>query len=124
ELSRSNGHWSLRRAGAAIPLRALQDVPELARTRQVTLGIRPEDVSLVGEPSAEALAARVALVEPLGDATVVTLDVCPPRDGEPTDSGPPFTLVSKTEPRAEVRPGGRVSVVLDAERAHLFDPET
>jgi multiple sugar transport system ATP-binding protein len=129
-LIQSNGSWSLRHAAASISLAGVPDGIEptdaLARIagRQVTLGVRPEDVSLAGGAPADSappgsLAGRVTLVEPLGDATVVTLAI-----GEAQNARESLTLVSKIGPRAAVRPGDRASVLLDSQRVHLFDSAT
>jgi multiple sugar transport system ATP-binding protein len=88
---------------------------DAARTGQkATLGVRPEDVRLAA-PAAGGLAATVELVEMLGDATVTTLRA-------KTHQDHPLYVQSKTSPRTDLRPGMPVSIEVDHERLHVFDP--
>src|SRR5712691_4797817 len=90
------------------------DLPASARNgREVTVGIRPENLSLVPPDSAEAaLKAKVTLVEPLGAKDVV------------------HVTVDRHDIRVIATPGTRprigedVGIVLDRERLHVFDDET
>jgi multiple sugar transport system ATP-binding protein len=95
-----------------------QEVPiELAAQardgRSVTVGIRPENLSLVAPDSAEAtLKAKVNLVEPLGakDVVHVTIDHQDVR-------------VIAT-PGLRPRIGDQVGIAFDRQRLHVFDDET
>jgi multiple sugar transport system ATP-binding protein len=88
---------------------------DAARTGQkATLGVRPEDVRLAA-PAAGGLAATVELVEMLGDATVTTLRAKTHQDHL-------LYVQSKTSPRTDLRPGMPVSIEVDHERLHVFDP--
>jgi multiple sugar transport system ATP-binding protein len=81
--------------------------------RSVTVGIRPENLSLVAPDSAEAtLKAKVNLVEPLGakDVVHVTIDHHDVR-------------VIAT-PGMRPRIGDQVGIVFDRQRLHVFDDET
>ena len=90
------------------------DLPASARNgRKVTVGIRPENLSLVAPDSADAaLKAKVTLVEPLGAKDVV------------------HVTVDHHEVRVIATPGTRprigedVGIALDRERLHVFDDET
>jgi len=73
--------------------------------RAVTLGLRPEDVSV-----GEAIAARVDLVSPLGSET--HLDVL-------AEGDVPLTLRVPKEWRAQ--PGDTIRFAVDPARLHLFD---
>jgi multiple sugar transport system ATP-binding protein len=96
--------------------------------RELVLGIRPEDVRL-GEdvavsPVVERVEARVALVEPLGDAQIVHLALCTAagpgaKGGASGDEG---SLVCKSDPRRPLASGQCVAAWLDMRRAHWFDP--
>jgi multiple sugar transport system ATP-binding protein len=90
------------------------ELPARARNgRAVTLGIRPENLSLVAPDSAEAtLKAKVNLVEPLGakDVVHVTIDHQDVR-------------VIAT-PGLRPRIGDQVGIVFDRQRLHVFDDET
>jgi ABC-type sugar transport system ATPase subunit len=95
--------------------------------QDVVLGIRPDDVQISGPEAAAGLAATVELTEMLGDATVATLRVGaagPTDGGGKTHQQTDFYVTSKTDPRADLRPGMAVSVRLDEDRIHLFDPQT
>ena len=89
-------------------------LPPAARNgRAITVGIRPESLSLVAPDSSEAvLKAKVNLVEPLGatDVVHVTLDEHDVR-----------VLAS---PGLRPRIGESVGIALDQGRIHLFDDET
>jgi multiple sugar transport system ATP-binding protein len=90
------------------------ELPAQARNgRSVTVGIRPENLSLVAPDSAEAtLKAKVNLVEPLGakDVVHVTIDHQDVR-------------VIAT-PGMRPRIGEQVGIVFDRQRLHVFDDET
>jgi multiple sugar transport system ATP-binding protein len=90
------------------------ELPAQARNgRSVTVGIRPENLSLVAPDSAEAtLKAKVNLVEPLGakDVVHVTIDHQDVR-------------VIAT-PGLRPRIGDQVGIAFDRQRLHVFDDET
>jgi multiple sugar transport system ATP-binding protein len=90
------------------------ELPVQARHgRPVTVGIRPENLSLVAPDSAEAtLKAKVNLVEPLGakDVVHVTIDHQDIR-------------VIAT-PGMRPRIGEQVGIAFDRQRLHVFDDET
>jgi len=90
------------------------ELPVHARNgRSVTVGVRPENLSLVAPDSAEAtLKAKVNLVEPLGakDVVHVTIDHQDVR-------------VIAT-PGMRPRIGDQVGIVFDRQRLHVFDDET
>ena len=75
------------------------------------LGFRPEDVALEpGQPD-DPLSGTVAVLEPLGAETVVTID------------GPDGTLVARVAPDRAPRLDERVRLRPDPERLHLFRAE-
>jgi multiple sugar transport system ATP-binding protein len=75
---------------------------------EVELGIRPEDVDLQG-PDGEGLPVTVAVVEPLGAETLVTVD---------SVVGP---LVARVTPERTPRVGEPARLRPRPERAHLFE---
>ncbi len=102
------------------------------------VGIRPEDLSVAGGQDARTvLEADVELVEALGsellvhfrtDARVVRAESPgvagaggAARAGEP---GAPATSVARVEPRQQVRPGDRISLLLSSDRLEFFDCAT
>ncbi len=103
---------------------------ERAGLKRCVLGIRPEDVHLKRphEPTGGAadgwveLAGVVDMVEPLGDATLVTIR-CGATGLEPHERGG-FCVVSKIEPRVSWQPGEPVKAVFLTHRVHLFDAQT
>jgi multiple sugar transport system ATP-binding protein len=115
------GEWTVSLAGRTLD-------PAARAGQSVVLGVRPDDVRISDPESGHGIPATVELIEMLGDATVATLRVnaAKPTDGhgcEPHhDEG--FYVTSKTEPRADLRPGMTVRAKVEPERIHLFDPET
>ena len=80
----------------------VHDIPD----GSVTIGVRPSAIRL----ASQGLAARVYLVEDLGDSTIVDLQL-----GD--------TLVKmRTDGGAGVREGDSVHVAFDAAAVHVFDP--
>jgi len=79
---------------------------------RVTLGVRPEDVALVAPDDDATFAARVDVVEPMGDENVVHLTA-----GEET-------LVATVSGMRRVESGSEVGVSLPPETIHLFDGAT
>jgi multiple sugar transport system ATP-binding protein len=79
--------------------------------RDVTLGVRPEDVRPV-RSGETGLAMRVALVEPLGPECVATLE----RDG--------LRLTARLDEKAGIEHQQTIEVCFNMEHAHLFDLES
>jgi multiple sugar transport system ATP-binding protein len=80
--------------------------------RPLLLGVRAEDLSLERRDAAAVLAGELYALEPLGDRTLVDVDV----------GG---TLVKvKARPTIAGAPGDRLELAVDLDRAHLFDAET
>jgi len=80
--------------------------------RPLLLGVRAEDLSLERRDESAVLAGALYALEPLGDRTLVDVDVA-------------GTLV-KVKARATVggMPGDPLRLAVDLDRAHLFDAET
>ena len=79
------------------------------RDRELTLGIRAEDVQLSHALDGGGLPASIAVVEPQGERTVVIVD---------TEAERLTCVVPSDEMPA---PGDHVRVLLDMSRTHLFD---
>jgi multiple sugar transport system ATP-binding protein len=110
--------------------------------REVAVGIRSEDMEdarlVRDEQSGTRLRATATMVEALGSAIMVHFGIDAPRvvtedtkaleqdaqaaDVPHHDWGTPF--VASFAPRARVRVGELVEVVVDTERMHFFDPAT
>ena len=82
------------------------------------LGFRPNDLRPAGadggDPRGPRFPARVHLTEPLGDVTVIDLDVAEHL----------FRMVLPEAEAVGYRPGDRLEVELAAEHTHLFDRDT
>ena len=79
--------------------------------RKVTVGIRPEDLTLTGE---DGLPARVVAHEPLLEAGIATLAL----------PGVERPLVVLTDPEVRLAHDDRVHVTADPHLTHVFDAET
>jgi multiple sugar transport system ATP-binding protein len=93
------------------------------QVRQVTLGIRPADVSVVragGDVPAGAVPGRIALTERCGHGYLTRVKVG--EATEPGDGGP--TLTALTDVAAGLEIGERVVVRLRPDRVHLFAAST
>ena len=108
--------------------------------REVTAGIRPEDLVPAGDgATGPRLSGKVERVEELGPEVLVYFAVNAPGPkggsvaavvaGEQLESAP-LTAASGTvfcatfEARSAVRIGDTIEVAVDANRLHFFDPET
>ena len=88
---------------------------DLPRGAELLLGFRPNDIRPAnGEPKGPRFPARVHMTEPLGDVTVVDLDVAEHM----------FRMVLPESEAVRYRAGDRLDVELAAERTHLFDRGT
>ena len=103
-LSRREGQPTLVHAGFSL---ALDHDPALTDGTALTVGIRPEHVTLGTGP----VQGVVDLVEPTGLGTIAHL----------TLAGTPFKAFSLARPPLTI--GARVAVDLPAHRLHLFDAE-
>lgn len=80
--------------------------------RPVVLGIRPECLRVGGgEAEGARLDVRIGLVEPLGDRVDLHCG-----------TGRHPRIVCRTDPRCPAKEGERVSLRVDMERVHVFEP--
>ncbi len=98
--------WAL-----AIPP-AIRQTLQAAPQNEVTIGIRPEDITLMREQRDGAWQGEVYVVEPLGDRNIFDLRVGP------------NALRAKAPPTMLLDAGSRVWVHVNPERIHIFDPKT
>jgi multiple sugar transport system ATP-binding protein len=80
--------------------------------RPALLGVRSEDLSLEAREDSAALDGKVYAVEPLGDRTLVDVEIGDRR------------IVIKAPPTASPAVGEQVRAAVDLDRIHLFDAET
>jgi ABC-type sugar transport system ATPase subunit len=125
-----DGDWQFRRGPWSLGLRDVPIVEMLTELDELpaTLGVRPEDVRIDAEPGPERLSAVVDLVEMLGDATVVKLQVkvasaSPDKEYDP-DHDEHVDVLSKGDPTAPWQPGQAVYVSFDKRKLHIFDRDT
>jgi multiple sugar transport system ATP-binding protein len=85
----------------------------------LVFGIRPEHVSvaIVRSASAAIVPAQLILVEPLGSDTLGRI-----RLGDSSSAAAQDEITGRFPPDADLRAGKALSVALDMERFHLFDP--
>ncbi|QLG48170.1 ABC transporter ATP-binding protein [Natrinema halophilum] len=76
-----------------------------------TLGIRPENVTLVDPGAADSITATIDVVEPVGSDNFLHLDV----NSE---------FIARVDSDVYLEPGDRVSFTFDESNIHLFDHET
>jgi len=90
----------------------LKQVQAAARSDQVILGVRPEDLQVVRAMRAAGFEARVSLVEPMGSETWLDLVWGEER------------LRARVAADVTVQAGEQVTVRFDEQKAHFFDGET
>jgi multiple sugar transport system ATP-binding protein len=121
------------------------DVPGVRPGQAVIVGVRPEDLTPCAPGTPGALTADVRAVERLGSElhAFFSLDAPPvggsvvggpavggtagpgPAPAVETEAGLPGLAhngVARLDPRAEVRPGGRITLRVDPGRLYFFDP--
>ena len=109
------GQDYLQLTGGLIPLE--QDLESLvSNTRPLTLGIRPENIYhpqyLPSDVQGFPVRAQVNLVEMMGNELIVYLETA---DG--------VEFVARIDPRAELKQGEALDLILDLQWIHLFDRE-
>lgn len=87
--------------------------------RPITLGVRAEDITISARNGQGSL-GRVVVTEPLGDATLVELELV----GNGATESAVCSVQSKIGARVEVAAGDQVTVSLDPQRLRWFDAET
>jgi multiple sugar transport system ATP-binding protein len=98
------GDWEI-----ALPARVAASLGSV-RGKAITLGIRPEDVSVVAGAGIATTTARLDLVESLGNETFIYA-----RAGR-------HDITARVSPtQALPAPGGSIVLAFDLERAHFFD---
>jgi len=105
-----NGHYVADHAGFTIPLPDGEGL-DAASDSSVSMGVRPEDISLASNlpDDAETFTVETTVREPLGELLLLH---CQLGDDE---------IHVKVEPRSEIQPGETIEVGFDPDRLHLFD---
>ena len=86
-----------------------------AKGKEVLLGVRPHDLTLVDPGQADAV-ARVDVIQPLGSELLVPLHL-----SGPTGETPATTMLP---PETKIRVDEQVGVRFRRDRLHLFDAGT
>jgi len=107
-LENKGGKWSFRSRGGLVTAVDEGAFPEVAAGREVTLGVRPHEVTLAGEGEATG-SLVVSIVEALGAETYAHGDL----------SG---TFVARLEAGARVKKGETLPMTFRS--IHLFDKST
>ena len=81
--------------------------------REITIGIRPENISLYkpSDPIANTIGATVNLIEPLGNRLDVHLS---------RNNGTEF--IACTNPHTDIAPNDMLKAHIDPEKIHIFEP--
>ena len=91
--------------GATVPLNL-----QVANEREVTVGIRPEDLHPVDGPA--LISGAVSVREPLGHETLIYV------------GGPHGEIIAKADGRTPPEVGKTVNLGAASENIHVFDPES
>jgi len=102
-----SGPWRFSHAAFSIPLP--ESVAITAAHRPVILGIRPENITVAGQPG---IKATVEVAELMGNEALVYLKVG-------TD-----TVIARLPPDNVPRPGAALFLEFNTQKLHFFDPET
>jgi multiple sugar transport system ATP-binding protein len=81
--------------------------------RQVTMGLRPEHLTLGDGVVSRSFAARVEVVEQLGSEILLETRV-----------GPARVTVARVAPETQIAAGDQVRLSVPPGRLHFFDPES
>lgn len=83
--------------------------PDWSPGEPVVMGIRPSDIRLATDGE-DHVDAKVRLVEPLGDLTVVSVDT----------AGPAIRILLSEADAVSIRLGDTLPLVIDPDRVHVF----
>ncbi len=104
----------LSRAGTAVQLSfgklPIAGAREAAKSARIVVGIRPTDIRLTAK---NGIVARVHMLEPLGDITVVDIDA----------KGERLKLVLPEQQATGMKKGDRLSFTIAPDRIHLFNAQ-
>jgi multiple sugar transport system ATP-binding protein len=114
-VTESNG--SLRAENAGLSIRLPDETAQRLRghvDRQVTLGVRPEDITVAGgaDPAMPCFDAMIEVVEQLGSEILLDMKV---GDG---------VMVASVEPSMRVKVHDRLRLAMRPSRLHVFDAKT
>ena len=79
---------------------------------KVSLGIRPEDITVVTDEQPETVSGKVVLVEPIGSDTFLNVDIAQEN-----------SLKVRVPASFTIQEGSLVHLQIEAKDVHLFDAE-
>jgi multiple sugar transport system ATP-binding protein len=92
---------------------AVQTIKSATKSKEVILGLRPEDITIQGEKAKmDAIPAEIYVTEPLGNETIVDVTL-----GD-------NVIKVLTEPDFEGQAGQRIWITINSAKLHLFHEET
>lgn len=107
-------HGRLARGGAAVELPfgklPISGDRNAEKSAQIVVGMRPADIKLIAK---NGIAARVHMLEPLGDVTVVDIDA----------KGERLKLVLPEQQTIGMKKGDRLSFSIAPDKIHLFNAQ-
>lgn len=107
-----NNHLLLKAPDLHLDVTVWQKVIEVPSGSEVTMGIRPEDLSIISEESENAIRGEVYVIEPLGSEVIVNVKVNE-------------TMIKvKSPPSLRISPGSRVHMSVNLDNLHIFDKKT
>jgi len=121
--------------GQGTPGQAVPGKQAPRRGEPVIVGIRPEDLALGAPGAPGTLTAEVRAVEQLGSELHAFFSIDARQAGDQTGGasdadqdaalpGQAHNGVARLDPRSGIRPGGRVTFLVDPARLYFFDPAT
>ena len=93
--------------------------------RNVSVGIRPEDVgdSAIQDPDNDIIRGEIEVREGLGSEVILYSKIDAPRvAGTNSEAGGMF--VARVEPKTQLKPGDMGTFVVNVDKLHVFDGET
>jgi multiple sugar transport system ATP-binding protein len=79
---------------------------------KASLGIRPEDISVVADNQPETISGKIVLVEPIGSDTYLSVDIAQES-----------SLKVRVPASFAIQEGGLIRLQIEADDVHLFDAE-
>jgi inositol-phosphate transport system ATP-binding protein len=110
-VSAENGSFYARREAFDAVVSSQHGAKAAGRER-VTLGIRPEDMTIVPAQAGDGILGEAYVVEPLGRNDLVDVHIAG------------ASLHALADPNLNIRIGDPVRISLDPEKVQFFDPET
>lgn len=101
------------------------DLEKIQDKKEIILGVRPEDFSVVESPDKAKIVVKAEVLEELGSETILygNLDLKTNLDSINTTVDD-LSLTAKIDARSRLKPGQEVTLYIDMQHLHIFDKET